>query len=396
MNSDFLIREADRCVKCGLCLPHCPTYRLARDEAESPRGRIALLQGWATGRLEVDEPLLTHLDNCLMCRRCESACPSSVDYSALLDGAREMLPRAVPAWLPDTLASPGRQRVAMKLTAGAAMTRMRKWFPSATIRRLLAVATVIRDLEPHTGNRLKTSYAPESGSKGVVALFTGCMGRGVDRPALDAAIRILTACGYEVEVPRSQQCCGAMHAHAGYQQTAAMHRDANVRTFANKGYDALVTVSSGCGSYLADNRELDSPVMDAGAFVQQQGGLSNFPLADIRRKIAVLTPCSLAAMRQQQLVMELLQELPGAEFFELQGMGCCGGAGLHLITRPQAGEQLVEPLISQLAASQAEIVTTTNSGCALQLRLAASKAGLGISVVHPLELVAEQLEINDA
>ena len=281
--------------------------------------------------------------------------------------------------------------MAIKLAPAAIKSGMQKWFPSATVRRLLAVAATICEAESVSRTKLNNHYAGKKPLKGEVALFTGCMGETVDMPAIEAAIIILTASGYAVSVPPSQQCCGAMHAHAGYQQRAAELESSNVTAFAQKGYDALITVSSGCGSYLADIAGLDCPVMDAGAFIQKNGGIVDLPLTEVRRKIAIFLPCSLAAMRQQTQVMALLQNLPGAELLELQGMGCCGGAGLHLITQPHTGEQLVKPLIAQLTASQAGIVATTNSGCALQLQQAANKAELGISVVHPLELVAQQL-----
>ena len=378
-------------MKCGLCLPHCPTYQLAHNEAESPRGRIALIQGWASGDLEADHSLLDHLDHCLLCRRCEGACPSSVGYTALMDAARASLPRTTHRWLPDILADHGRQRMAMKLAAVAVKAGMQAWFPSAIVRRLLSIAATIYEAEPESPTTLKNRYASIKTVKGEVALFTGCIGETVDSTAIQSAIRILTASGYAVTIPPSQQCCGAMHAHAGYQQRAAELKRINLTAFANKGYDALISLNSGCGSYLADIPGLDFPVMDAGAFIQQIGGIRSLPLTEVRRTIAIFLPCTLAAMGQQKQVMALLHDLPGAELLELQGMGCCGGAGLHLITQPHTGEQLVKPLINQLAVSQANIVVTTNSGCALQLQLAAKKAGLGISVVHPLELVAEQL-----
>ena len=394
VNSDFLIKEADRCVKCGLCLPHCPTYHLARDEAESPRGRIALIQGWAAGDLQADESMLAHLDNCLLCRRCEGACPSGVNYSALMDAAKASLPHTTPRWLPDALADRGRQRMAVKLAAVVGKFRMHTWFPSAIVRRVLRIAATLSGSESDSLTPLKEHHAATTTLQGEVAVFTGCMGATVDRPAIAAAIEIITASGYAVTVPPSQQCCGALHAHAGYRQRAVKQKRVNQALFTGKGYETLITLSSGCGSYLADVPELDCPVMDAGAFVQKIGGIGSLPLIEIRRKIAIFLPCTLAAMGQQKQVMALLQDLPGAELIELQGMGCCGGAGLHLVTRPYTGEQLVEPLIHQLAASQATIVATTNSGCALQLQMAANKAGLGISVVHPLELVAQQLQTS--
>jgi glycolate oxidase iron-sulfur subunit len=398
VNHRFLIREADRCVKCGLCLPSCPTYELNREEAESPRGRIALIQGWATGELDADQALVKHLDSCLLCRRCEGACPSDVAFSALMDGARAQLPHTIPAWLPGILANPRRQGAAMRFAAGTAFARAHKWFPFSIVRRMLAVAALLRD----SGSRSRGSRGLEGaavsgdGERGKVALFGGCMGGSADSPALQAAAKLLAACGYRVEIPAAQRCCGAMHAHAGYAQSAAAYRAANLQAFSGRGYEAVVTVSSGCGSFLADIAELDCAVMDAGAFVQQQGGIGELPLARVDRRIAYFLPCSLASMGQQQLIRELLQDLPGADPIELRGKGCCGGAGLQLLTHPGEGERLVEPLIKQLRDSQAESVATTNSGCSLQLQLAARKAGLGIVVVHPLELVAEQLESNDA
>ncbi|MEN8213311.1 MAG: (Fe-S)-binding protein [Pseudomonadota bacterium] len=392
MNTDFLIREADRCVKCGLCLPHCPTYLLARDEAESPRGRIALIQGWASGALNADRPLLGHLDSCLLCRRCEGACPSEVHYAALLDAARESLPATVPRWLPDTLADRGWQSAALKLAAAANRAGMRRWFPSARVRRLLDVSKTIQQASPPLRVPLKERYAAVGTEQAEVALFTGCMGEALDRTALEAAVAILTASGVSVSIPPSQQCCGAIHAHAGYHRAAGKYRAANLAAFTGTGIEALLTVSSGCGSWLADSAGLDVPVMDAAAFIQQRGGIGALPLAEVRRTIATFMPCSLAVMQQQKPVMTLLSDLPGAELLELEGMGCCGGAGLNLITQPDSGEQLVKPLIEQLAASKATVVATTNSGCALQLQQAAGRAGLGISVVHPLQLVSEQLE----
>ena len=382
-------------MKCGICLPHCPTYQLAHNEAESPRGRIALIQGWASGDLEADHSLLEHLDHCLLCRRCESACPSAVSYTALMDEARASLPRTTPRWLPDTIADQGRRRMAMKLTAVAVRSGAQRWFPSSIVRRLFSIAATLHETRAGSTTTLKNHYAATQTVRGEVALFTGCMGESADMPAIEAAIKIITASGYAVSVPPSQQCCGAMHAHAGYQQRAAELRRINLTAFANKGYDALISLSSGCGSYLTDIPGLDCPVSDASAFIQKNGGIGSLPLTEFRRKIALFLPCTLAAMGQQKQVTALLQELPGAELLELQGMGCCGGAGLQLVTQSHTAEQLVKPLIDQLAESQINIVATTNSGCALQLQLAAQKAGLGISVVHPLELVAEQLLENE-
>ena len=192
-------------MKCGLCLPHCPTYRLYRDEAESPRGRIALMQAVAGGLLEPDAKLIGHLDNCLLCLRCEGACPSGVRYSAMLDEAREELTAHRHEHLAELLTSNRLLDMALGVGRGVG-----KFLPRGDGEGLLArLKPLIPERKPFS---LKTGFYPATGEqRGEVALFTGCVGRHTDAAALEALVQILTHQGYTVHVPADQACCGAIH-----------------------------------------------------------------------------------------------------------------------------------------------------------------------------------------
>ena len=390
MNKDLLLLEADRCVKCGLCLPHCPTYRLYRDEAESPRGRISLIQAVASGSLEPDRALMTHLDRCLLCRRCEGACPSDVRYGALVDMARSIFPRSVPKWLPDQLSRSAGQGMPLKIGSLLGRIGIGRLMPAGAASKLLQLAAASEG-----GWKPLPLYPALSSAKGKVALFTGCTGSAFDSATLQSAISLLTASGFVVEVPAAQGCCGGVHAHAGFAEDASALEQRNLEAFNGKGFDAVVTVSSGCGIQLLEQQGLDAPVYEISAFLYERADLRSLPFAPIDRTVAVHSPCSLHAMKQQKSLPALLGMLSGIELVTVSGEGCCGGAGLHMITQAEQGSRIAAPLLEELKASGAELLVTTNIGCALHLREQIAKAGMAVAVRHPVELLADYLEKSD-
>ena len=214
MDRDSIQTKADQCVKCGLCLPHCPTYRLYRNEAESPRGRIALLQAVTGGILDVDEKLIGHLDNCLLCRRCEGACPSDVQFGAMMDEARSELTAHKNTRLADLLTNNRILDLALGVGRGVG-----RFLPHGEGRGLLAkLSPLIPKRKPFS---LKTGLYPATAEpRGRISLFAGCVGRHTDADALEAAVAILTRQGFVVKVPASQVCCGAIHSHAGEMEKA--------------------------------------------------------------------------------------------------------------------------------------------------------------------------------
>jgi glycolate oxidase iron-sulfur subunit len=401
-----LLEEADRCVKCGLCLPVCPTYRLAAVEAESPRGRVALIQGLLQGDLARGSALERHLDSCLGCRACEAACPSGVRYGALIDGARARLrrPRSV-----------GR-RILLALASRP------RWFGGATaLARRLGLHRLAGRLPGPPGRWLgfvpptpgpdprSLATAPTGAERGRVGLFLGCVGRSADAEVHRAASRLLGALGYRVICPDGQGCCGAMHRHAGLADRAAQLAAANQRAFGGQGLAAILVSATGCGAVLGEEggppgggpvegpdgqggRATDAPprYADLLAFLARADWSGLEPRVTPIR-VAVHLPCSARdAGLSLRDVLGLLARVPGLEAVALDpALGCCGAAGTYVLHHPATADRLREGVLDAVAASGVEVLVTANTGCAMHLRAGLAARGLPIRVAHPVELLAE-------
>src|SRR3569623_800440 len=260
MNSHTeLQRLADQCVMCGMCLPHCPTYHVTRDEAESPRGRISLVQALVAGRLPYSAPLAAHLDHCLCCRACDAVGPAGVQYGAIIDGARAALAPQRPAaplwrrfgarWAGGIVGDRRRlYRVGRLLRlwqrSGAPARARRHGLPrNAALARLDAVLPPLPPIEPWQ------PYYPARGTaRGDVALVLGCVSDLADRGALHGAIHVLTHCGYGVHVPPAQTCWGALRQHQGDAATAQQLARRNQAAIARPDQQAILTDASGSGA----------------------------------------------------------------------------------------------------------------------------------------------------
>lgn len=395
-----LLEQADQCVKCGLCLPHCPTYRLGADEGESPRGRIALVQGWAQGRIG-GERLYRHLDQCLGCRNCERMCPSKVLYGRLLAQTRieqralgrragdpldrlllKLMPKA-PYWNP----APGLLRLYQRGLQGL----VRRWAPQR-VKRLNALLPADAGLFDAYG--VHAAIGPR---RGRVGLFTGCVGRMADRPALQAGLAVLRAWGFEVVVPKAQRCCGALDLHQGDRRQALRLAALNRQAFAGQGLDALIGVASGCTAHLAESGEWGEgwriPVQDISDFLIGVGPPQGLELRPIPRRVALHTPCSLRnSLRAERGPAALLAMIPELEVAPLDDGGlCCGAAGGYLVLQPEMADRLRVGPLEALKQAAAEQLLTSNTGCALHLRAGIAAAGLDVRVAHPVEVVARSV-----
>lgn len=387
-----LLEEADRCVKCGLCLPACPTYRLAGVEAESPRGRIALVQGLLQGGLAATAVLEAHLDSCLGCRACERACPSGVRYGALIDASRGRLrtPRRLSRRL--LLALTSRPRwfgAATALARGLGLRRVGRHLPGAPGRWL-------RLVPPTPGPAPRTLSSPARGApRGRVGLFLGCVAREADAAVHRAATRLLAALGYAVVCPEDQACCGAMHRHAGLAGPAERLARHNRDAFAGAGLDAVLCSATGCGAVLREDRRWGGegggpPARDLLAFLAAAdwSGLTPRTLA---LRVAVHLPCSArdAGLAAGDVAV-LLAPVPGLEAVPLDpGLGCCGAAGTYLLHHAATADALRAATLDAIAGSGAAVVLTANTGCAMHLRAGLAERGLAVRVAHPVELLAE-------
>lgn len=409
-----LIDAADRCVQCGLCLPHCPTYKLSRSEAESPRGRIALIRAVASGALPISKPLNTHLSHCLGCRACEAVCPSEVAYGELLDNGRAWI-RQHPAnkikndrftsFLINTFTNPNRLRL---LGRGLA------WYQGGGLQKLVRASRVLghgklRGLEeslPPLANQmpLHQDYPAHGPVQGTVGLFTGCASNLFGRDAILSAIYVFNRLGYNVHIPKEQACCGALHQHYGEPQTARLFVESNIAAFISTGVDTIISLATGCGATLSEYGSMTPQNGSAKSFADKHRDISTFlcqvpwpkniRCAPLRKVVAIHEPCTMRNVLQcEQAPYQLLERIPELEIKSLdKNDQCCGAAGLYNVIHPEQAMLLGKQKHQPLSASNASILVTSNIGCAMQLAAEIRKAGLDMRVVHPIELIAEQLK----
>ena len=368
--TDRLLALADRCVQCGLCLPHCPTYGLDRTEAESPRGRIALARALTLGTVPFSETTDAHLDHCLGCRSCEAVCPAGVRYGELLVEARSRQRE--------------RRRVDWKQWA-------MEWLASHP-RALTALFTLYRLAFPVLPGSLRLlprppaqpplpNLAPQPES---VALFLGCVGPAYEATLRNALIRLCAAIGVEAHVPAGQTCCGTLHAHAGNSARADSLADVNRVSF--HGHRTVLTLASGCHGNVAQALAGTAQVIDAITFLQTRQG--HLHLRERHERIAVHFPCTQRnAVRSVAPLRALLAAVPGLEVVELNaGYGCCGAAGTRMVLEPERAATYRQPLLEQFERSGATRLLSANIGCRLHFANATTAP-----VQHPLEYLAECL-----
>ena len=402
-----LMVDADRCVKCGLCLPHCPTYVESGHEGESPRGRIALLQGLASDLIPLTPAGEAHIDNCLDCRSCESVCPAQVPYGRLLDRGR--------AWM--TSQRPARAtaaRVVPSLLAGKSWRRLiisAFWiYQRSGLSRLLRAFAPFRhsragrleNLLPRLRlPRDPASLLPQAESAtATVQLFTGCMGDSVELDAAGALTELLQAAGHRVHIPAQQQCCGALHMHAGLPGKATALLDKNEQAFA--GTLPIASLASGCRIGLQDvgrariqaDGGLNLRLRDPFALLNQGRPLAFAPLD---AGVALHVPCTQRLTPEgAEPTMQLLRRIPQLRPMRLAvSRSCCGAAGSYLLTQPEMSDRLLEHTLDAIAASGCGLVVSGNVGCRLHIEAGLRRRGLPVEVLHPAVLLQRQLQARD-
>ncbi len=406
--SSQILALADRCVKCGLCLPHCPTYGLHSDENASPRGRIALLQGVTEGRLAPDARVRKHLDECVGCRRCERVCPAGVEFERLMDLGRR---------LPGLQATSRWQRFALRLLGKP--TRLRRLHRglrflqrsgllglarASGLLRLSGLSRAARLLPPLPAPAPLPHPADDRGRRRV-ALFTGCLGGTLEQTTVRAAIRVLEAFGFSVRRLETG-CCGALAWHRG-EMALATEQARQQLSAADEAAEAILYLATGCGPHLQRYAELPLDESDrprAEAFVgrleeitaflaRQPFPAERFRANDPPLTVAVHLPCSqINGLRQQDTAGELLGHVPGLRVIPLADNDlCCGAGGEAMLRVPQVAERLRSDKLEAIARTAPEVVASTNPGCALFLN-----AGLGhdpeLPVVHPVVVMAARLD----
>jgi glycolate oxidase iron-sulfur subunit len=416
---------ADFCVHCGFCTQACPTYLTLDDENDSPRGRIVLMKALATGRVTAaDEDVIhAHLDQCLGCRACETACPSGVPYGALLETVRaHALPhRALPLvsrLVLFTFARPALLRLAMVAARLARATRLSRLLARAPGRIGIAMANLeaTRRHSPggtdggptarnaHArGARARRSEMPPSdpADRGTVAVLTGCVMEGLLAPVNRATERVLERNGYRLADAPGQRCCGALHAHAGDIATARSLARANIAAFEASGATFIAVNSAGCGAAMKAYGHLlaDDPAWQgrAARFAERVRDISELlaaagPLSAPAATSAVVGvdhPCHLLhAQRLSEPPAMLLGAVTGLRAAELpDAAACCGSAGLYSLAQPELSQRILAPKLDAIRASGASVVATGNPGCLMHIGAGLLRHGIAAETRHPVELL---------
>ena len=399
------------CVHCGICLPQCPTYRVLGEEMDSPRGRVYLMRAAAEGRAELTPGLARHLDLCLGCRACETACPSGVPFGQLLEATRAQLDRkrvraresahATLEWALSIFPHPDRLGALLwplrLYQASGLRTLVRASGILAPFKRLQAMDALLPRVLP--GASSLPELIPARGrARGRAALLTGCVQRFFFPEINLATARLLSAAGWEVVVPRGQGCCGALHLHAGrLDEFRAMAR--SLMATLGRDVDIVVTNAAGCGSAL---KEYGHWLGDGGA--ERFAGLvkdisevlvdADLPLGELRETVTYHDACHLAhGQKVRAQPRELLRRIPGVTLVELTDSDlCCGSAGVYNLLEPEMAAELGRRKLERIRETGARIVAAGNPGCIMQISQQALEAGLALEVMHPVTLLSRALK----
>ncbi len=426
MNSTQHEQDLMTCVHCGLCLNACPTYLETGSEADGPRGRIVLMRGLHENTLSTSDADVTrHLDRCLGCRACETACPSGVPYGRLLETTREQIVRdrvrppatdAARHALLDTLARPRRMTVAMrfaKLTTGgtvpAPVAHLLSGSGSPRIGGGGGHVALPSTLSPPLPPAVTPPVGPRRFRVGVLA---GCVMRVLFGDVNDDTMRVLAANGGEVLVGRRQACCGALHVHNGYGDQARQMARALLDAFHPwDGLDAIIVNSAGCGSTMKEYGHLlaDDPayadkaqafaakVRDVSEWLDEAGWVAPLrPLSPDPVTVAYHDACHLAHGQQiREAPRALLARIPGVRLVPLaESEICCGSAGIYNFTEPDMARRLQARKLAHIRDTGASIVATGNPGCLAWIQNGLAERGpANIRVAHPITLLAEALSL---
>ncbi|WP_152393072.1 (Fe-S)-binding protein [Paenibacillus guangzhouensis] len=421
--------QLTNCMRCGFCLPACPTFRETGVEAESPRGRIALMKAVVDGIMEPNMQFEAQMNHCLGCRACEPACPADVKYGQLIEQAREAVEKHTVShrwWvkLARKVAFKGvfpyQNRVRM---VGGAL----RFYQQSGLRNFVRNAGLMNLFPAHMRDMEK--ILPDASDKGViesigtrhsadglriatVGLFRGCIMDILFTETNINTVRLLTAAGFDVVIPETQNCCGALHAHSGEQSDAKELAKRNIRAFRESGVDWIISNAGGCGALLVDYGHLlhDDPdwredaawfasrTIDISKILADQGNLPHtFGSMDEEpmTRITYQESCHLRnVMRSSDAQRKLIRRVEGAEFVELfESDRCCGSAGIYNLTQPEMAGSILDHKMEHVKKTEAHVLLTSNPGCLLQMKHGIEKHGMSdrMQAMHVVDFLYSRL-----
>ncbi len=383
--------ELSACVQCGLCLPHCPTFRLTGRESAGPRGRLMAMSAVLDGVLAVDEAFDDAMSFCLQCRACEAVCPGLVPFGRVMEGARAELdvqrpsPQRRARRMILGLVLPNRGLIRLATVGAALVQRLRLGgMLPGPIRRSFAGMRRLGGRQSWVGHEALPAHEPI----GTVGLLAGCVMDAWFGAVHDATVGVLTAAGYRVTVPQAQTCCGALASHDGHVDVTRELAERNREAFS--GVDLVVSDAAGCTAHLKEydhwaGEGFQSKVRDATELVAEliEGG--RLPSMEVNRgAVAIQDPCHLRHAQRITAAPRRILAAAGYTPVEIDPDGlCCGAAGIYSVLHPGTSAELGSRKATQVLASGAPVVASANPGCEMQLR---SHLDGKVAVAHPIEL----------
>ncbi|MGK7922614.1 MAG: (Fe-S)-binding protein [Trichodesmium sp.] len=416
LNQDLV----DACVHCGFCLSTCPSYRVIGKEMDSPRGRIYAMNAINKGEISLNQTISEHFDTCLGCLACVTTCPSNVKYDKLIAATRPQVEQNVERSLPDKLVRnlifnlfpyPNRLRPLLipllayqklgfqKLIRGSKL--LEKISP-----RLAAMESILPEITVDSFENNYPTIVPAQGEKRYrVGLILGCVQRIFFSPVNMATIRVLTANGCEVVIPKSQGCCAALPEHQGQTEQAHTMAKQMIDSFANTGVDAVIINAAGCGhtlkeygSILQDDseycdqaKEFSNLVKDVQEFLANVGLTAQLSPLTEDEELSIVYQDACHLLHGQKISLqprELLQKIPGVKLKEPMDAGlCCGSAGIYNMLQPEIADELGQQKVENLLNTGAELIASANPGCSLQIKKNLELQGKKMTLMHPMELL---------
>lgn len=419
MDEDELLN----CMRCGFCLPSCPTYIVSGyKESQSPRGRIALMKAVYDGVLQPDDEFEKSLNLCLGCRACEPVCPSGVNYGHLLEEARDIINQNKKHSLPVRAV----RNVVFKqlfpkkgnlinitslvgfyqrsgLQKAARKIGFMKLFPD----HLREMEKILTDVPERKTLKQRSEYFPPKGEKkATVAFFSGCLMDTLFLETNHATIQLLQKAGCEIVIPKTQACCGALHGHSGEKELAKELAKQNIEAFGKNEVDYIITNAGGCGAFLIEYDHLlkDDPqwseraekfvakIKDITSILYELDFHKQFRLSLPEQVVTYQDSCHLRnVMKTSKAPRELLRSIKGVTFTEMENAdSCCGSAGIYNIVEPKTSMEILDQKMEKMKKTKATTIVTANPGCFMQMKLGIEREGLkDVKAVHIVDLLLE-------
>ncbi len=404
-----IIQATDECVMCGLCLPHCPTYQVAGNEAESPRGRITLVRALFEEKLRPSETLVSHLDNCLTCLSCQYVCPANVEYEKIIDMGRDLTAnehtltyRFKQSSILFALSNINARSILRNILNTLRVTRISKLLKKATHK--ISIFALLPTQSSRDFPRIARDAQNNPIAHKKTLLINSCANELFSDNTKEAAEFLLKNLGCELIEKNKAHCCGALHQHTGHSQTANKLMRKFTKSLQKENYDAIISLTTGCGAHINHYPQLlEDPA--AKILTNKHFGINEYVLQllesnhtsfkPLAATVLIHNPCTQKQMGDDaNIISKLLNKIPQIKLqYFAEKQSCCGAGGMNLINQTDIGNQLLDNLMQNTLNKDDPPIylVSSNIGCALHFKSYLTQQGINTTVCHPINLLAQQL-----